>query len=190
MGFFLVMPVHAQVTFFSYEDHWVQGSIKDKGFIVDSEGTNKSVEKNPMYGWIYDWDSGRNIFTSLIFEYDDVADAWSDAIPYTIQVLGADPDPLDYTGYASISPEDGVEGITLFALIMRVTAKEDDNLELKKVKGRTVGGCVIYDLGDDMYFTANETLNFKGIPPDKVVDKVPEEVILKKDAWVAAQQQQ
>lgn len=186
LGFFVVAPVNAQ-DFEDWLGQWVKGSFKDKGFIVDNSAAENKPEKNvdkiSMYGYIQDWVEEEDTFTALVWQENvdpEVEGDWIGPIDYSITVLGENPNPLDYIGYGVIPAPGVVDGVELFALIVHVTAKwkgEGEEATLQNVKGRTVGGCVIYDLNPeddpelpDAYFAANEALNFKGIPSDKVPD--------------------
>jgi hypothetical protein len=168
LGFLVVAPVYAEVTFESWVGQWFKGSIKDKGVMVDDLGTEKAVDKIPTYGYVESWDGVS--YNSVIIQFDDETGTWMDPVPYLVKVIGGT--PLDYVSYGFIPPG-FAPGVELFALILHCKGKEKND-ELKSFSAKSVGGCVIYDLNLDgsMYFAANEALKFKGVPADKVPDEV------------------
>ena len=159
--------------FDAWVGQWFKGTIQDKGLMVDDLGTDKAVEKVPAYGYVADWDDQTKEYTSLVTHFDDDTGTWSNpATAYIATLVGGT--PLDYITYGFVPP--GVaDGIELVALILHFTGKEKNDV-LTKAKGKTVGGCVIYSLGDGpsgaMYFSANEVINFNQVPDDKVPDDV------------------
>jgi hypothetical protein len=166
-GFLAVVPGNAEVDFENWVTTWFKGTIKDKGFIGDADGINKANDKTPIYGYVESWDDP--VFTAYITEYDDISKEWKPPVPYFMNVIAGT--PLNFVAYGLVSPEMGVEGIELFAIILNIKGKEK-NEAITKVSFKTVGGCVIYDL-DGEYFSANESLLGKGVP----AGKVPVEVI-------------
>jgi len=171
LGLLFVAPVHAEVTFDSWVGQWFKGTVTDKGVIVGDLGTGKVVEKVSTYGYVYSWDGGKMQYTFLLIQFDANSGTWMDAVPYVAQVVGGT--PLNYVSYGLIPPGT-VPEIEIFALIINVTAKEKKGV-LTNPKVNTVGGCVIYNLDGGLHFAANESLNFKSVP----VEKVPIEVLQK-----------
>jgi hypothetical protein len=167
LGFLLTVPVHAQVGFVDWETTWFKGSIKDQGFIGDEFGIKKAKDKTRIYGYVQEWNDP--FFIAYITEYDDILKSWKPPVPYYINVIAGT--PLNFVAYGLVSPDDGVEGIELFAIILNIKGKEK-NEAITKVSFKTVGACVIYNLGGE-YFSAKETLSGKGVP----AGKVPVEVI-------------
>jgi hypothetical protein len=172
LGLLVVVPVNAEVTFDSWVGQWQKGAVKEKGVIADDSGTEQEVEKLPTYGFVQSWDQGTMTFTSLLFQ--NIDGTWTGPVPYVVQVLNDN--PLNYVSYALLPPGGPFPEIEILALIINATGKEDKNGALTKIKVRTVGGCVIYNLGlgpdGPIYFAANESLNMKGVPADKVPQEV------------------
>jgi hypothetical protein len=176
LGFLVVVPVHAQVTFDSWVGQWYKGAIMDKGVIVDDLGTYRVVQKVPTYGYVQCWDGATSTYTSWLIQFDTESGTWMDAIPYTVQVIGGT--PLDYVSYGFIPPGTLPE-IEIFALILSVKGKEKAGV-LRNFKASSVGGCVIYNLGagpnGTMYFPANESIKMRGISADKVPEEVQQKI--------------
>lgn len=172
LGFLVVVPVHAQVDFDSWEDKWFKGTAMDKGFIVDDTGTSKSSQKIPTYVYVQCWDGGQEIFTAWLVQKDAHSGAWMGAVPYVVQVINGT--PLDFVVYGFIPPGT-IPEIELFALIISFMGKEKDGV-LKSAKVKSVGGCVIYNLGGGMHFSANESFKVKWVSANKVPDEVQEKI--------------
>jgi len=172
LGFFVVVPVHAQVLFGDWVGIWFKGSVKEKGLMVDEFGTDKAVDKIPTYGYVQSWDEVNQQFTSLLIQFDDDSNTWMDAVPYVVTVVNGT--PLDYVAYGFIPPGTLPE-IEIFALIMSAKGKEKAGV-ITKGSVKTVGGCIIYNLGDGINFSANESLQMKLIKEEKVPQEVYEKV--------------
>ena len=172
LGFFVVAPVHAQVDFDAWVGQWLAGAVIDSGVIVDDLGTSRNVQRDRTYSYVQCWDEGEGIYTSWLIQFDDESGTWRDAVPYTVYVVNGT--PLDYVGYGFIPPGE-IPEIELFALIMHARGWERAGV-LTYTMVNSLGGCTIYNLGDGMYFPANESLRLRGVPtnrvPDEVLDKI------------------
>ena len=170
LGLLVVVPVQAQVTFDSWVCKWFKGGEKNKGVLVDPNGTLKAVEKLPVYATVQSWDQGSKTFTSILIQQED--GAWM-PIPFVALVLNDN--PLDYVSYALLSPGGDPSGMIEALLVtLSVQGKAKGN-DLVKGKVQTVGGSVIYNDLDNLglnYFVTSESLKMKMIPFDKVPDDV------------------
>ena len=166
LGLLVVVPVQAQqVTLDSWVGKWLKGGEKNKGVLVDDSGTSKAVEKLPTYGFVQCYAAGQ--YTSTLVQQQN--GTWN-TVQFFAQVLGVDPNPLDYVAYALV-PSGFVPELEALLVVLSVTGKEKGG-ELTKGKVRTVGGSVIYNTGAGSYFAAQETLKMKTIPEDKVPQEV------------------
>jgi hypothetical protein len=173
LGLLVVVPVHAQVGFVDWQGMWLKGAVKEKGVNVVDSGTETEVEKLPTYGFVQDWDDNNKQFTSWLIQQDTTGD-WMDAMPFIVQVINGN--PLDYVSYAFIPPAVPpiAPPIEILALIINATGKESKGVLKGKV--RTVGGCVLYNFGGGSYFAANESLNMKMVPAEKVPQDVKDKL--------------
>jgi hypothetical protein len=178
LSFFVIVPVHAQdgVDFDIWEGQWFKGIVKDKGLVVDSSGTYRSVDIVPTYGYVIEWIPGApgiGVFNAVLFQYDNASDSWVGPVPYTLNVIGGT--PLDYVSYGFVGPDDPLAallGVEIFTISLSVKGKVK-NEDLYMGMAKSLGGLVIYDYGDESYFSANESLKMKLIPESKV----PQEII-------------
>jgi hypothetical protein len=167
-GFLAVVPGNAQVEFELWEGLWFKGTIKDKGFIGDGSGIDKAVDKIPMYGYIAEWNESAETFTAWLVEFDDESGLWIGPLRYTVKVIGGT--YLNWVAYGFLAPGEQL-GVELLALILNVKGKEKNGV-ITNVTAKSVAGCVIYDLGSEVYYSANESMSGKGVPVNKVPDEV------------------
>jgi hypothetical protein len=165
----LVAPCYAEITFEDWVGQWYKGNIKDKGLVVNPTGTGKLSEKLLTYGYVEDWNPVDKTYRSILIQSDDGGETWMDPVPYVVKVISGT--PLDYVSYALIGPGVAPE-VEMLAVILNVKGKEKNGF-IKNANIKSVGGCVIYDLGGgSAYFAAEESLKMKVIPESKVPDEV------------------
>lgn len=176
LGFLFMVPVHAQVTFKSWEGEWFQGKTKDKGVIVDGSGTFKAVDNLLCYATVYCWD-GTDTFTSVLVQFDpDIGDdgAWI-PIVYTAKLVEGT--PLDYVVYSLIPPGAVPPGppyprVEALMVMLSIKGKEKDEA-LKSAKVTTVAASILLDLdGGTTYLALNESIKMKKVDETKVPDEV------------------
>jgi hypothetical protein len=163
----VAVPAHGQVSWESWVGQWFQGTIMDKGVMVNESWTDQATDKANAYGYVSSLDGDE--YTFLLFKLNPDTRDWIGPIPYVAKVVGGT--PLNYVTYGFIPPGPGREaGIELFALIMNITGKEKKG-ELTSPSATAIAGCVIYINPAGGYFAANETLTFKS------AKKVPDELL-------------
>ena len=182
VAFFLfsAINIYAQdtVDFDIWVGQWYKGAVVDNGLIVDNDGTSKTVEAVPTYGYVVSWDATNQQFFSLLIQYNNTTQEWMDAVPYVLKVIGGT--PLDYASYSFIPPG-SAPGIEFFAISLNITGQVKNGI-LKEGTAKSIGGLVIYDNGDGSYFSAEESLHVKVIPEWRV----PEEIKAIKDAYLTS----
>ena len=164
----IVAPCHAEIGFEDWVGQWYKGNIIDKGLVVSTAGTGKLKDKLLTYGYVSDWDPGSQTYSSLLIQSDDGGKTWMAPVPYVVKVINGT--PLDYVSYALIDAAQASSlglPVEMFALIINIKGKEKNGL-INKANIKSVGGCVIYKLGGDIYFAANESLKMNVIPESKV----------------------
>ncbi len=176
LAMIFVAPVQAQVGFDDWLGQWLKGNVTDKGFLVDSTGTYKLSTKTATYAYVQclDESSGVKIYTAWLVQFDSQSRTWRDAVPYVFQVLNGT--PLNYISYGFIPPETA-PGVQLLAAILNIQGKEK-NGALTQIKAKSVGACVVYDLGGGVYSAADEVIDMKGISADKVPVEVQAKILV------------
>jgi len=167
LGLLVVVPVHA-ADFTDWECKWFKGGEKNKGVLLtDDPGVVKVAERIDTYAFVQSYVAGPpGVFTSWLVQGNQTP-------MFMAQVLGDNPDPLDYVSYALVDPTMMVPGVEALLVSIRVQGKEK-NGELTKGKVQTVGGSVIYSDPEPgvQYFVAQQVLKMKMVPQDKVPEAV------------------
>ena len=173
MSSILVMPVHAQVDFDSWVGHWFSGNVLDRGVLVDDTGTARIADSTNAYGYIQCWDENQSMFYIWLVEYDADTGTYRDAVPYNLQVINGT--PLDFVGYGFLPPGT-IPEVEILTVIMSFKGYER-NGDLIAAQIMSVGGCVIYNLGGGMYFSASESIRARMFPASRVPDEVQEKLL-------------